>query len=238
MNTLAPSSRQHSHAGGMLLEIHDPHCVTASAIEARALPPISLCLIRALPGKTFQGRNLALVLTTHTARLFTGYPTYSCFRQDIVAELARLFEAYATELPIKTFSIKAAMTMPTLLLQKPHAKSKTRDHITCLKRRLELWEKGDLAKLLKEGKSIQNHLRVFLTRDDSLSDDRIARTFSKLMMEGKVRAALRLLVKDGRTGFLKLDQVIGAAEGSTGRSLRKSLKRNTLMPTKPMGMLS
>ena len=40
MNTLAPSSRQHSDAGGMLLEmVHDPHCVTASAIEARALPP-------------------------------------------------------------------------------------------------------------------------------------------------------------------------------------------------------
>ena len=40
MNTLAPSSRQHSDAGGMLLEmLHDPHCVMASAIEARALPP-------------------------------------------------------------------------------------------------------------------------------------------------------------------------------------------------------
>ena len=40
-NILAPSSRQHSDAGGMLLEtLHDPHCVTASAVEARALPPL------------------------------------------------------------------------------------------------------------------------------------------------------------------------------------------------------
>ena len=110
------------------------------------------------------------------------------------------------------------------LLLLPHAKSKTRDHISCLKRSLELWEKGDLAKLLKEGKSIQNHLRVSSTRYDSLSDDRIARTFSKLMMEGRVRAALRLLVKDGRTGLLKLDQVIGAAEGSTGKTVKEILE--------------
>ena len=34
-------------------------------------------------------------------------------------------------------------------------------------------------------------------------------------MEGRVRAALRLLTKDGRTGLLKLDQVIGAAEWKT-----------------------
>ena len=42
MNPLAPISRQLSDAGGILLEmLHDPHCVTASAIEAieaRALP--------------------------------------------------------------------------------------------------------------------------------------------------------------------------------------------------------
>ena len=116
------------------------------------------------------------------------------------------------------------MTMPTLLLQKPHAKSKTRDHITCFKRRLEIWEKGDLAELLKGGKSIQNHLWVSSTRHDSLSDDRIARTFSKLMMEGRIRAALRLLTKDGRTGLLKLDQVIGAAEGSTGKTAKVILE--------------
>ena len=33
-----------------------------------------------------------------------------------VGELARLFEAYGTELPIEPFAIKAAMTMPTGML--------------------------------------------------------------------------------------------------------------------------
>ena len=78
-------------------------------------------------------------------------PSGNC-GEIFVAELARLFEAYATESPIETSAITAVMIMPTLF-QKPHAKSKTRDHITCLKRRLEIWEMGDLAKLLKEGES-------------------------------------------------------------------------------------
>ena len=43
-------------------------------------------------------------------------------------------------------------------------------------------------------------------------------------MEGRVRAALRLLAKDGQTGLLKLDQVIGAAEGSTGKTVKEILE--------------
>ena len=39
-DTLAPRSRQYSDAGGMLVgTLHDPQCVTASGVEARALPP-------------------------------------------------------------------------------------------------------------------------------------------------------------------------------------------------------
>jgi hypothetical protein len=49
--------------------------------------------------------------------------------------------------------------MPALLLQKPHSKSKTCEHISCLNRRLELWEKGNTTELLKEDKLIQSHLR-------------------------------------------------------------------------------
>ena len=169
MNTLAPSSRQHSDAGGMLLEmLHDPHCVTASAIEARPLPPYKPMSHKSSSWQDISGQEFGTSIDDAYSQIVHWIPNLfmlpsgNCGKK-FVAELARLFEAYATESPIETFAIKAAMTMPTLLLQKPHAKSKTRDHITCLKRRLELWEKGDLAKLLKEGKSIQNHLRVSST---------------------------------------------------------------------------
>ncbi len=43
--------------------------------------------------------------------------------KQFVAELASLFEANAMESTIETFSIKGAMAMPALLLQKPHSNS-------------------------------------------------------------------------------------------------------------------
>ena len=91
-----------------------------------------------------------------------GYKTCSCYHleavEQFIAELAKLYDAFATEL-CESFAIKAAMTMPALLLQKPHLKSKSHDHISCLNRRLALWEIGNIAELLKEGKLIQSHLR-------------------------------------------------------------------------------
>ena len=48
--------------------------------------------------------------------------------------------------------------MPHLLLQKPHRNSKTKDHTSCLSRRLSEWKGGNIANLLTEAKSLQEHL--------------------------------------------------------------------------------
>ena len=104
-----------------------------------------------------------------------------------VGELARLFGAFATESAFEAFALKAVMTLPALVLQKPHAKSKTQDHISCLQRRLALWEKGDIAELLKEGKAIQRSLKASSSRRDAKDDATTARKFSQLMMEGRVK---------------------------------------------------
>ena len=44
--------------------------------------------------------------------------------KHFVAELAHLFEALVEESAFEAFALKAAMTLPALMLQKPHAKSK------------------------------------------------------------------------------------------------------------------
>ena len=88
--------------------------------------------------------------------LFT-VPSGACGKQ-FVAELARLFDAFSAESDLEAIALKAAMTLPSLMLQKPHAKSKTRDHISCLRRRLISWGKGDTEDLLKEGKALQKSL--------------------------------------------------------------------------------
>ena len=52
--------------------------------------------------------------------------------KQFVAEIARLFESFATESVLEAVALKAAMTLPALLLQKPHAKSEVQEHIACL----------------------------------------------------------------------------------------------------------
>ena len=74
---------------------------------------------------------------------------------DFVRELSRLCTAYAERKLIELIAMKAAMTMPALLLQKPNTKSKAKDHVKCLEKRLQQWFSGDIDDLPREGRTIQ-----------------------------------------------------------------------------------
>lgn len=75
-----------------------------------------------------------------------------------VHELSRLFQAYTESSALEGVALKAAMILPALLLQKPHARSRTKEHTKHLERRLNLWKDGDLVSLLDEGQAIQSRL--------------------------------------------------------------------------------
>ena len=117
----------------------------------------------------------------------------------------RLFNSFATESDLEAIALKTAMTLPSLMLQKPqNAKSKTHDHISCLQRRLSLWEKGDIFNLIKEGRALQRPLARSQPPTRNTADHAsIARRFSEMMMEGRVRGALKLLSDDSDTGSIK-----------------------------------
>ena len=87
-------------------------------------------------------------------------------------------------------AMKATTVMQTLLLQKPSRKSKTKDHVAHLQRRMKLWLDGDIQALLDEGKCIQKRLSK-ATR--SSNSDAITRTFRDLMLQEKIQNALRYL---------------------------------------------
>ena len=55
-------------------------------------------------------------------------------------------------------ALKTIHVMPDLLFQKPNKNSKAKNHVVALERRLELWEHGNIIKLLNEGESIQERL--------------------------------------------------------------------------------
>ena len=89
---------------------------------------------------------------------------------------------------------------------KPHAKSKAKEHSTHLERRLNLWEKGDINSLVIEGRTIQRQLEKRATTVYEANAE--ARTFAKLMMEGKVKEALRILAQDSNGGVLPMSNEV------------------------------
>ena len=79
--------------------------------------------------------------------------------------------------------------MPILLLQKPARKSKAKDHIAYLERRLETWQEGDLNELLREGRTIQQCLSK---ASPLFNKAKIPRSFANLMFQVKTKAACTL----------------------------------------------
>ena len=118
-------------------------------------------------------------------------------------ECTRLIEIWSEDrTPLSDIALKMLMCMPKLLLQKPFKKSKTKIHGQYLNKRLDLWENGLFDELLKENRSIQEKLKNPPSTHDT--PDHIAHVFARLMLHGKVHAALRLLDKKGDLGVAEL----------------------------------
>ena len=92
-----------------------------------------------------------------------------------ISELARLFQSYADGSSLESITMKTTTISQILLLQKPSWKSKSKEHVIYLQRRLDLWLKGDIQALLGEGRCIQKYLPTSPRPSD---DDVVARTFS------------------------------------------------------------
>ena len=100
-------------------------------------------------------------------------------------------------------AMRMFMILPTLLLQKPSAKSKAKDHSVALGRRLAAWKRGEIDELIREVRIIQGRFKD--SRRPKRQDD-LAKTFAKLVMEGKVSSAMKLLDKEHNVGVLNLNE--------------------------------
>ena len=113
--------------------------------------------------------------------------------KQFVSELASLFRAYAEGSVLECIALKVTTVLAILALQKPHQKSKSKDHKSCLERRLKNWKEGNLQDLLQEGRTIQKGLRKAVPKINKDTSTSSARSFAKLMFEGKCGAALKML---------------------------------------------
>ena len=122
--------------------------------------------------------------------------------KEFIIEMVKQMNDWSSKSPHRDISLKALMVMPSLLLQKTSMKCKRSETKQHLKRRLQLWKNGDINDLLSEGVSLQNRLQ---NTSKTKSAEETARKFSRLMSEGKVNPAIRLLDKT-TTGVLKLTE--------------------------------
>ena len=88
---------------------------------------------------------------------------------------------------LESVAMTAIMILPPLLLQKPTKRSKTKDHNKFLETRLQWWSAGNISDLIKEGRAIQNRFKTSSTNNQQNNE----KIFSRLMLQGKVAAALR-----------------------------------------------
>ena len=189
-------------------------CVTRNYKERARARPSPFRPAGDLSGQEFTSLvNEAYSQVVHWRPTLFKVPSGSSGKQ-FVAELARLYGAFASESALESVAMTAAMTFPALMLQKPHTKSKVQEHIASLRRRLSLWEEG------KEGRAIQRSLQNSTAPKNEKEDAVVARKFSNLMMKKKVRAALQLLTKGAGSAPLRLDDMVEEC----GKSVRDILK--------------
>ena len=121
--------------------------------------------------------------------------------KSFIKEMTKMIEMWNNDGNLKDICLKAAMVMPALLLQKPTFKSKSKEHSACLTRRMKLWLEGDFDSLMKESRTIQNVLSI---KYKKYTLPQISKTFAKLMLQGKVSAALKLLDQQESSGISPL----------------------------------
>ena len=88
-------------------------------------------------------RYLAFEVVVHWRRNSFLVPSGKA-GEDFALELARLYCAYADNTNLHSIAFTACCVFQVLLLQKPHARSKSKDHVHCLECRLELWRHSDI----------------------------------------------------------------------------------------------
>ena len=107
------------------------------------------------------------------------------------------------------------MVLPHLLLQKPYPLAKARDHVECLQRRLSLWKTGDINNLLIEIRTIQHRLQQNYMKVSTDIEDQVPRRFAKLMAQGKVRDALKIITDEIKATPLPINKTISHNQHTT-----------------------
>jgi len=121
--------------------------------------------------------------------------------KSFIFELTFWLKQFNSNSALNSIALKAFMILPSLILQKPSATSKSKDHVSAVERRLTLWKQGELNLLMKEVEFIQSKLK---SSKKAKSVEEISKCFANLVMQGKLSAAIKLLDRESSSGVLPL----------------------------------
>ena len=125
--------------------------------------------------------------------------------KHFIEELTFWLKQFNSNSDLNSVALKAFMVLPSVILQKPSATSKTKEHSVAIERRLALWRQGDLNMLMKEIRFIQDR---FVNSKRARSVEDISTTFAKLVFQGKITAAIKLLDRENSSGLLNLSDKV------------------------------
>ena len=77
-----------------------------------------------------------------------------------VLKVSLLIRAFCEESALETVAMKAIMVLSHVVLQKPHPSSTAKEHHASPECRLAAWKQGDIDGVIREGRTIQHHLRT------------------------------------------------------------------------------
>ena len=128
--------------------------------------------------------------------------------KDFITEITRLLSLFNNRTQWESLALNILMIFPPLMLQKPSSRSKNKDHSRYLHKRLLLWKEGKLQEIISEVEEIQRRI----SKSTRKKEESTTRGFTRLMMEGKVKQALRLVDSDNViTGVHEMSEEIKRA---------------------------
>ena len=113
-----------------------------------------------------------------------------------------------------------------LVLQRDKMVRKGKDIRPLLTRRMDMWEAGKLPELLQEAKRCDKQV---VASWSPLTSEQLERTFNRLMMEGRIRSAVRLVTDRGGRGVLDPEDEAHGRNGPLGMSLYDVLQEKHLV---------
>ena len=111
---------------------------------------------------------------------------------EFIKELTRLIELFVNDTKWKNLSLTLMHIFIPIMLQKPSPKSKAKQHVKYLMKRLQLWKSGDLNTLMNEVNVIQKRLKTAVVNKRESNE----KAFCRLMLLGKVGQALKFIDHD------------------------------------------